>query len=357
MKYLLTIACSLVFFQMGNATIHTVCNLPNCGAQYTSIQAAVDAASSGDIIYVQGSSTSYGSVTITNKSLQLIGAGYAPNKQSMQPSTVPTITFISNIAGSVDGSEVQGFVCTNILFQNNIPSSTISGLLISNNKINNLSLSGLYTNSNFSNIIIQNNYITNQFTGSGINIYSNVLVQNNVIYATNSGIYSFYNTSSFLFDHNLVYNGPEAFVGSRYILATNNIFVERTSTLTTSWGEFITFTNNITYNCGQNSPWTINNNIDGGGNISNQNPQMVDQVAVDGGTNNPLLDFSVPSGPANNAGTDGLDLGVRFDATGALNWAKSRTSLLPYIYSSVLNNPTIPAGGTLEINITAKSNY
>ena len=357
MKYFLTITCLLVFFQMGNTTIRTVCNLPNCGAQYTSIQAAVDAASSGDIIYVQGSSTPYASVTITNKSLQLIGAGYAPNKQSMQPSTVGTITFTSNIAGSVDGSEVQGFVCSTILFINNIANSTINGLMISNNKTNNLDLAGNYSNCNYSNIIIQNNYITNQFSGTTSSIYSNVLVQNNVIYATNSGIYNFNNTSSFLFDHNLVYNGQYAFLGSRYILATNNIFVERTSAATTSWGEFNTFTNNITYNCGQNSPWTINNNIDGGGNISNQNPQMVDQVAVDGGTTNPLLDFSVPSGPANNAGTDGLDLGVRYDATGALNWARSRTSLLPYIYSSVLNNPTIPAGGTLNINVTAKSNY
>ena len=86
---------------------------------------------------------------------------------------------------------------------------------------------------------------------------------------------------------------------------------------------------------------------------------MFDQASVNTGVNNPLLDFTIAAGPANNSGTTGTggvptDMGLLYYATGSLNWTSSRTSFLPYIYSMTINNPTIPAGGTLNVTVEAR---
>ncbi|MBK8494344.1 MAG: hypothetical protein IPL50_04480 [Chitinophagaceae bacterium] len=92
-----------------------------------------------------------------------------------------------------------------------------------------------------------------------------------------------------------------------------------------------TFSNNITFNTSNNTPWAANGNIDGGGNVAGQDPQMVAQASVNSGSDNALLDFTIAAGPANNSGTDGKDMGLLYDAAGSLNWANSRNSRLPRI--------------------------
>src|SRR5215212_790675 len=71
---------SLGFCMNMYATIRTVSNYPASLAQYSTIQAAVDASASGDSIYVHGSPTTYASFTITNKRLTVLGPGWAPDK-------------------------------------------------------------------------------------------------------------------------------------------------------------------------------------------------------------------------------------------------------------------------------------
>jgi hypothetical protein len=77
---------------------------------------------------------------------------------------------------------------------------------------------------------------------------------------------------------------------------------------------------------------------------------------VNNGTNDPLLDFTIAAGPANNSGTDGKDMGLLYDATGSLNWATSRSSRLPYIFSMNITNPTISQGGSMEVKVEARKN-
>jgi hypothetical protein len=81
---------------------------------------------------------------------------------------------------------------------------------------------------------------------------------------------------------------------------------------------------------------------------------MVDQTAVNSGTGNPLLNFTIAAGPANNSGSDGKDMGLLFDASGSLNWANSRNSRLPRIFSMNITNPTIPVGGSLNVQVEAR---
>ncbi|HJS55472.1 MAG TPA: hypothetical protein VJ765_13050, partial [Chitinophagaceae bacterium] len=47
------------------ATVRTVSNNPATIAQYSTIQAAVDASSSGDTVYIHGSPSAYAAFTIT----------------------------------------------------------------------------------------------------------------------------------------------------------------------------------------------------------------------------------------------------------------------------------------------------
>ena len=81
---------------------------------------------------------------------------------------------------------------------------------------------------------------------------------------------------------------------------------------------------------------------------------MAAGATANNGTSNPLLDFTIAAGPANNAGTDGKDLGLLYDATGSLNWTNSRNSRLPRIFSMTIANSTITPGGTLNINVEGR---
>lgn len=344
-----------------HATIRTVSNAPSTLAQYSTIQAAVDASSSGDTVYVHGSPNQYAAFTITNKQLVIIGPGWSPDKN---------LPFVANVNGctitgaSSSNTEIQGLVFLshvylypshpdNIKFiRNNFwgihiypteASTTYIGYLFQGNVFNNSSVDAA-SNSTYQNFLFQNNY----FHEYGCCVSGN--------------INGFINSVNVLFDHNLWYgpssNTRDCFVNNcQFLTITNNIFVRRDAG---NGNSSSTFNNNITYypagSTPPSDPWSINGNVNGGGNVSNQNPQMVDQTAVNAGIYNPLLDFTISAGPANNSGSDGKDMGLLYDATGSLNWTTSRTSRLPFIYSMNITNPTIPQGGTLSVQVEARKN-
>jgi hypothetical protein len=179
----------------------------------------------------------------------------------------------------------------------------------------------------------------------------NSLITNNVFLISSSAF--FYNATgpmseNVVMDHNLFYGSGTVFSSNlRNFILQNNILVNINPTSIDSYWE-----NNITYNCaGTNTPWVGGGNS-GAGNIANTNPEMVDQSSVNTNTANPLLDFTIPSGPANDAGTDGKDLGLLFDPTGFLNWANSRNPKLPVVNQININSTANP-GGTLEIHLKA----
>ena len=115
------------------------------------------------------------------------------------------------------------------------------------------------------------------------------------------------------------------------------------------------FVNNLTYLTGNDAPWTANGNVDNGGNLAGQDPQMAAQNEVNGGVNDPLLNFSIAAGPANNSATDGKDRGLLFDSNSNLNWTVSRVSRLPYIYNLQIATPTVTPGGSVSITVEARA--
>jgi hypothetical protein len=336
------------------ATVRTVNNNPNSLAQFSTIQAAIDVSASGDTIYVHGSNTAYTQFTITGKRLTIIGPGWAPLRSfQVLKATVPSFTFG---LGS-DGSEIQGLIIVGqVLCGFNHPNNL---RFIRNQFTHQVAMS--YGNDTYSGYVFQDNWFDNgQIVANTNSNYINCIFQNNIFYSTSSmygNVYGFAICTNVLFDHNLWY-GPSSgsspcFWGSCSLLSiTNNIFVRRDASANCTSS---TFNNNITFNAGVNNPWAaIYGNSDAGGNVQSQDPQMADQDSVNAGHDNPLLNFTIATGLANNAGTDGKDMGLMYDPSGILNWTNTRMSRIPYIYSMNISNPSIAPGGTLSVQVEAR---
>lgn len=356
-KYISTAGMLLFALSAINATIRTVSNSPSTLAQFNTIQAAINASSSGDTVYVHGSPNAYAAFTITNKQLVIIGPGWSPNKNLPFTASVPGCA----ITGAASGNtEIQGMVINSTI---DINANHPDNLRFIRNQFVNMVLQVAQGAVTYNGYLFEGNMFDNaQVQGTSSSTYQNFLFQNNYFYETgccvSGNINGFTSSVNVLFNHNLWF-GPgsatrDCFSGNcRFMSITNNIFVRRNAA---NQNSLSTFNNNITFNAGTNNPWAVNGNVDAGGNVINLDPQMVDQAAVNAGTDNPLLDFTIAAGPANNTASDGKDMGLLFDATGSLNWTTSRTSRLPYIFSMNIVNPTIPAGGTLTVQVEARKN-
>ena len=346
------------------ATVHTVSNLPGTLAQFNTIQDAVNAAASGDSIYVQGSPVLYAGFSLTDKKLAIFGPGFAPQQEISLTARVNGATIRNtSAAGSSNGSEFHGLLFAGVV--------TIADNMVGNEAVNNLSFIRCQFNTvvnvgsaaigSMTNYLFESNYFNNSgLQGSSSTSYSNFIIRNNVFRnALNSRVISsFLNVVNVLVDHNLFYTSNSSLnvfgvgnvSGCSFLTVTNNIFVKSdASTLVSS-----TFNNNITFNTPNNTPWGINNNADGGGNVANQDPQLGDATAVNSGTDNPLLNFKIAAGPANNAGSDGKDMGLLFDDTGSANWDNARNARLPRVTRMNITTPTVAPGGSLQVNLEAK---
>jgi hypothetical protein len=355
-QFFLLVALCLVFIT--NATIRTVSNVPSTLAQFNTIQGAVNASASGDTVYVHGSPNAYAAFTITNKQLVIIGPGWAPNKNLPFTASVAGCT----ITGATSGNtEIQGLVLTTTVNMNSTHPDNLR--FIRNYFTTFVSVVVQEGSVTYNGYLFEGNVFDNaQIVATAGSTYQNFLFQNNYFYESGccvgGNVVSFVNSVNILFNHNLWF-GPssgarDCFAGNcRFLTLTNNIFVRRDAA---NQNSLSTFNNNITFNAVNNTPWASNSNVDAGGNLANQDPQMVSQTQVNAGTNNPLLDFTIPAGPANNSGSDGKDMGLLFDVTGSLNWTTSRTSRLPFLFSMNIVNPTIPVGGTLSVQVEARKN-
>jgi hypothetical protein len=368
-------ACSSVF---SFATIRTVNNGPGItigSFVFSTIQNAVNASLDGDTILVAGSNTSYAGFTIADKKIILIGPGISPTRQIPLTADINTPININNTSspGSPNGTEIQGIR----VFQSfSIASSAGNGY--SNIKIHRCRIDhNVNINENgvtYNNITFESNWLNNAGSNtagviaSTSSTYGNIFIQNNFFICNtnnNSSIQGFTNISTgVLVNHNLftsstVNNTNTPVFGGNCVgvMVANNIFVNRNPVSGISQS---TFSNNITFNCGGatngNTPWLANLNIDGGGNIGNTSPQIVDQTLVNSASIGTDGNFTIAVGsPAKGTGTLGSDMGLFFETVGPLNWTNSvHNSLIPYINSMVVNNVTVAPGGNVSVTVEAK---
>jgi hypothetical protein len=368
----ITILLLITFVHSGVwATVRTVSNNPSTLGEFSTIQDAIDASASGDTVYVYGSPNTYAQFNIFDKKIAIIGPGWAPDKNLAHQAIVNGCNIRNSPAGgSPDGSELQGLVFVNTV---TLSRNAVSGdLPVSDLRIIRCQFNSSVTFDLAStNILFEGNVFYNTVNFNGGATYQNFLFQNNLFFLAvcclSYQINGLTNSVNVHFDHNLFYssnnnNGNTASIfvtNCRFLTFTNNIFNQANAGIAVSSS---TFTNNLTNNLSLNganavsnaTPWLVNGNVDGTGNISNQNPQMADQVQITAGNGSPLLDFAIAAGPANNSGTDGKDLGLLFDGVGSLNWPNSRNSRLPRIFSMNITTPTIPQGGNLSVTVDAR---
>jgi hypothetical protein len=341
------------------ATVHTVSNNPATLAQFNNINTAVTAAATGDTIYIHGSPNAYFAFTQTNKQLTFIGPGFSPEKNLGFTALVPGCTITGALCAN---SEYQGITFTSTI---SINSAVPNNLRFIRNNFSQLSISINQGGVTYSGYLFEGNLFDNSSADAATNsTYQNFLFQNNYFYESaccrDANIGGFFNTTNVLFDHNLWFGAGSgvrnAFTNScRFLTITNNVFVRRNASSSNSNS---VFNNNITFypagSVNPGAPWTLNGNVNGGGNADNLDPQMVAQASVNAGTNNSIADYTIPAGPANNTGSDGKDMGLLYDVTGSLNFTNSRNARLPRIFSMNVITPTVAAGANVTINVDAR---
>jgi hypothetical protein len=360
----------LILSMSAYATVRTVSSNPSTIGQFSTIQDAVDASADGDSIYVYGSPNTYPNFAVVDKRVTIIGPGWAPDKDLPLQAIVNGMAFRNTAAsGSPDGSELQGlvFVSTVIMNQAGGTNTGVNNLRIIRCQFN----SGVNFDLSCSGILLEGNVFYNTTSFNGTHTYQNFLYQNNMFFQSvcciGTMMNGLTNAVNVRFDHNLFYSsnnnggGNAFFFGSncRFLSFSNNIFNQQNVGNDVS---FSTFNNNITNNAQLNvanaasngTPWAVNSNVNAGGNVSNASPQLADQAAVTSGNGGVLLNFTIAAGPANNSGSDGKDMGLLFDAVGALNWSNSRNARTPRIYTMNITTPTVPQGGSLSVTVEAR---
>ncbi|HEU5291960.1 MAG TPA: hypothetical protein VFU05_15020 [Cyclobacteriaceae bacterium] len=331
----LMVACSFSF-----ATVRTVCNMPYSPGQYTDFNSAMADSNSGDTIYVHGTSTDYGIVTI-NKSLVVIGTGHNPDKQNPLVSKFLQIT--------ISSSDVQ-----------------LIGLRV--NTIYSISQS---------NVVIKKCRIMG--SSSVISIVADFsndwLIEGNIIESTNvSSLFFGAQPSPGTIVQNNVFLGQTEMIGGLINLSTdrtyffNNVFLGLSGSYNTFFDvHFAEIDNNIFYYSMPNGIMFTDNFMD-----NNISFGSMDNSFYAPGSNNLITDpmfenypgFSVlfdyswdlsldPSSLGHNHGTDATDVGV-FGGIGSKFTETGEPSIAEITAFSITSPTTIAPGGTLTISVTSK---
>lgn len=217
------ILLAICFVNIGNvnAKVWRVNNNPGVNADFSTLQTAHDAANAGDTLYIEGSATSYGDLTVLKK-LVLIGNGYFlsdnPKTQyNKYPSTCNLITF-SQTKNSVDvviatGAEssvigISGFF---LIYVSGVSFIKCNGSFEFNSSNTPKISSGLVTQ------CYGNSVIDKYSVGYAAYPASNIICTNNIF------------TAGVTLNNSLIVNNVVSYFGGDYNVVKNNIF---TSTAT-----------------------------------------------------------------------------------------------------------------------------
>ena len=322
-------------------TVHTVDNRSESGAMYTSVNAAISAAVTGDTIYIHPSPTSYGSVAVS-KTLTLIGLGHNPANANGLRAVLSAITFSSNSFNSV----IKGLETHTIAVTGQVPTNA-DGVKIINNKI-----TGNIQNTGSANIafdwVIEGNY----FTSTSTTIWTsgaNWLISNNWMRGGFSGLGNTTVVINNIFISSAASGKPNLFVSSNLPIVANNIFLFTSGATGVGFSGTVNFQNCMTYSY---IGIVLDPLGDGtGGNFDETNP-LFTNVPANTVTDFYNNDYSLTAGsPGAGAGTDGTDLGIYgrlfdFDPNG-------RPDLMPYPTLINITNTVIAPGQNLNVDFQA----
>ena len=190
-------------------------------------------------------------------------------------------------------------------------------MLVKNSNINSINMA-----SNWTNVLITNNLITGQVSGSSS---PSVLISNNVFAS----------------------NGSYVLQGVTYAVVSNNIFYGSSPSYDGGGVENCAFNNNLSFGTADDDLPPTGSNV-GSGNQVGVDPQFVN---VPDFTGDPDHNYDLQAGsPANNAGTDNTDLGV-YGGGNPLVGAFDGRARIPLVTNFVINNSTIGEGGSLNVTV------
>lgn len=323
-----------------NAKIITVNN--NGGAQYTSLSAAILAATTGDTLYISPSANSYGNVTVDRK-LVIYGGGY--DIKSSQLNVGTTIDQFTIDSLQVNPKLISGLKVIGIQFNSTFSQDATqkgSYIYIDRCKFNgylyiygptvlrNSIINSYVDLNNSKNVIISNNIFYGNYIGTSNQ--NSVVVSNNVfVNPSNGGIYSF---QSAVIQNNIFYNAT-GFQSN----VNNNSFI-----------------NNLLYNPSATIAFPPVNNSGSSGNFSNTgtDPLFVNLPTNASTTNQTNYDYRLQAGsPVKTFGTDGKELGVYGGSSPIPNI--TGVPPIPQITQLNVNTLFVPKNGTLNVSVKARS--
>ena len=205
MKKTVLIFAAALIASAAQATILRVSNESNSGAPYTTIPAAISAATEGDTIMVDGSKTKYssGATIEVNKKLVLMGPGYWRSENGIIQEGANDAT-IGNIRFSADGSTIVGLVLNGTV---NVQAAHIT---ITRCRVTGDISHGLPSNG-VSNTVIHQCFLEGAVSGSNNNSYNpGIQITNNIFKGGNSNFITYF-TDSYIayntFTGSMVTNG------------------------------------------------------------------------------------------------------------------------------------------------------
>ncbi|MEW4925757.1 hypothetical protein [Algibacter sp. 2305UL17-15] len=337
-------------------TIHIVNNTPGAAADFTSLQDAINAASTTavDIIYIQQSPTSYGNITI-DRGVTLVGRSHRETNSNYR-TTLGNIT----IAPGASDTTINGLYFDTITGLSG--SDTITNFIIKECYFRDYTISS--TNLSFNNLIIQGNFIIGPNTKRIGNNVTNAIIKNNVFLHSNT--LDFQSAASVIVENNIfrvytVNNFADVRINnsSGSTLTINDcIFIGTYSghnLINLDSGSFL-INNCLTYNptnsmsfAGSGSR-TINNTIE------NTNPMFTDDGGLFSTTaeiNHATADFSLmPGSPAIGTAIDGGDIGVVYGYDFSM---MGQPKNIPYLQIESYSS-TVAKGDPLTVTIKGKTN-
>ncbi|RZK93195.1 MAG: hypothetical protein EOO62_32275 [Hymenobacter sp.] len=311
---------------------------------YSTLQAAHDAASSGDIIYLEPSNITYGALTCV-RPLTIIGNGYYLSQNTglqvdIRESIVDAITFANGSAGSrITGCNITGTLsigASTITIERNRLSTSYTYIGY-NPAIGSVGVTGIVYRQN----IVENGYLVYLYPGStAATAISNINIANNILTGGISSSGQYTRMSNILISNNVI--GSIANPNSQYGIDADNAVIKNNILTYTGTGmNFPPRNNAYSYNIAGNSAFgTANGNQQ---NVSAANLFVGGTASTDG-----AYQLRVGS-PAIGTGESGVDVGAFGGA-------------VPYRLSGIPNVPTIyqysqlVLGNSLNATISTRSN-
>jgi len=323
------ITCSII-----HAAIITVDNKTPSVGDYTTLQAAHDAASDGDTIYVYPSWAVYNGITVT-KTLTFVGTGFGYPSEGMNTTLLTgTMTFS---AGS-DGSSLEGFRRSDSFYVTYFyVTIDADNITIKRNRLYKITVSKNHTGT-----VILQNYLHDESDAWLIEVgnYNELLIANNKLINKSyngKGIYAPHPNITITVLHNVirVYNNVNALhLDNSNKFVANNIIVSGQCTGTS--GYYYNMCN------GSQLP-----NRDG--NIINVNMITVFDTP---NPSDPYHFHLLPDSPAIGAGQNGVDMGMY---SGSTSFVDGGAPSLPSIFHLESDHVGSQQTG-LDVTIKAKSN-